>query len=164
MPLIGEVDITIHTYRALVERRASFIPFYCKMAGIVMAMIGLAALIWSDGYLLVTGVLILAGALVYLAVPPAILTWMVKRHFPAMAGVWRYELDDDGVTWAMPSLRTTAGWPRVATLDDHPDALFLILSGRIGMVPLLKSAFREADRESLLGFCRERAGLNRVAP
>src|SRR5688572_22436950 len=63
VPLVGEVEMTAHDYRALVALRASYIPFYCKVLGIVLAVAGLLSLSWSEGYA-IPGVLILAGVLV----------------------------------------------------------------------------------------------------
>jgi hypothetical protein len=154
--IVGEADITLPTYRTIIGLRASFIPFWGKVFGILLAVAGLLALVWSDGYL-VPGLLLFAGILTYFAAPPALLSRIAKRGFPHQAGRWRYGLDDDGVTWMMPDLRVTFGWPRIVALDDrHPDVLMLIVSARTGVVPLVKSAFSEADREALAAYCRDR--------
>ena len=155
MPIVGELDVTPEIYRSVVAQRTHFIPLYCKTAGILLAVAGLLVRIWSGSYP-VPILLLLAGLLVHFALPSALIGLLARRGFPRLAGVWRFELDDDGVTWAIPALRVTAGWSRVVTVDDRPDVVFLVMFGRSGVFPLLKSAFSEADREALAAYCRDR--------
>jgi hypothetical protein len=163
MPIIGETIVDPATYRTAVRVLSRQHFLVIRIVGGVLAALGVALLvIGSTALLPVAAGSAAAGLMFAVWMPVRLVHHSSRRAAPALAGPWRYEIDDAVVRVATPLARSEWPWQTFTSGQDHPDFWLLRTPIKGQALIVVKRALNDADRLDFARLAQERGLLARA--